>query len=407
MSYIGLVMLGLTLLFGMGTGFHLFFRLAYVLALVLVVGFLWARFGLLWVQVHVERRGARAQVGDRLEGRITVRNTGLLPKGWLEARDLSDVPGYSNGMAFSLPSRGFRSWKASTVVRRRGLYRLGPIEVAASDPFGLFHLRQKFLGQQELLVYPATVPVPAFRAASAVLAGEGPVRQRTYAPTPHASSVREYQPTDSLKRIHWPTTARVQRLMVKEFDDGMAGHLWLVLDLHAAVQAGKDIETTEEYLVSAAASIAREYLAANVPVGLIAYGELRYIVRPQRGLGHLVQLMEHLARARAFGETPLAEVIARESAHFTQVSSMVVLTPSWQQEWTLALGELAKRRVRLTAVLADAVSFGGSGDIRVPLGLLDHHGVPTYLVRQGQPLSQALAGPYVAVAPAGLQEAPV
>ena len=72
------------------------------------------------LDVSVERRSRRVRVGDDVEERITIRNMGALPKPTLEVEDLTDLPGYSSGMAISLESKGFRSWRTQTPAAAEG-----------------------------------------------------------------------------------------------------------------------------------------------------------------------------------------------------------------------------------------------------------------------------------------------
>ena len=53
--------------------------------------------------------------------------------------------------------------------------------------------------------------------------------------TPQAAGVRDYAPGDALRRIHWPTSARRDRLMTKEFDQDPQADVWIFLDAYAPV----------------------------------------------------------------------------------------------------------------------------------------------------------------------------
>ncbi|MFN3974392.1 MAG: DUF58 domain-containing protein [Dehalococcoidia bacterium] len=402
-ALVGVALTAVALLFGLATGFPLFYRLAYALALVLVVGMVWAWAGLLGLRVEVRRRTHRVQVGEPFEERITVYNRWLLPKGWLEVRERSDLPGHSGGMAITLPARGFRSWRTVTAANRRGLYRLGPVEVRASDPFGLFTFRRAFLSQETLLVYPAVVSIPFFRVLAADTPGEGPLRQRSLALTPHAASVRDYAYGDSLARVHWPSTARLGRLMVKEFDQGLGGDLWLLLDMHKGVQAGEGRDATDEWGATIAASVAHRYLDAEMSVGLLAYGDRQVAVAPKRGSGHILRVLEELATVHADGDTPLAEVLQQEGGRFSHMSILVIVTPSGDEGWPLALAPLLRRGVRPVTVLLEPRSFGRPEGAEGALERLAVLGVPTYLVHRGDILAQALARPTGVPAYAGIR----
>src|SRR5690606_17012240 len=128
---------------------------------------------------------------------------------------------------------------------------LGPISLRSSDPFGLF-VHERVIDQtHDLVVYPAIMELSNFEIPLGELAGESRIQRRTQQVTPSASGIREWQRGDSFNRIHWRSTARAGRLMVKEFDLDPTSDIWLVLDLEQRVQAGAGEESTEEYAVTA------------------------------------------------------------------------------------------------------------------------------------------------------------
>ncbi|MCI0437616.1 MAG: DUF58 domain-containing protein [Chloroflexi bacterium] len=396
--------MAVTLVTGMSTGFGLFFRLLYVLGLATVLSFVWNWISLERLEVQVERRSRRVRVGDTVEERITVRNLGILPKPTLEVEDLTDLPGYSSGMATSLAGKSFRSWRTQVPARKRGVYSLGPVRVANTDAFGLFRREKLFCGIDSLIVYPRAYPVPGFTIPAANLSGDSTARKRTHDLTPHASSVREYAFGDSLSRVHWNSTARLGKLMSKQFDLGISSDLWLVVDLHRDVQAGQLDESTDEYAVSIAASVARKYLEAQTPVGLIAYGDKRYFLPADTGAGQFDRIMESLAMSKADGQTPLDALLAREEGLWGFNTSLVVITPSHHPEWVTALGALNKRRVRIATIVLENASFGGLFNTLEVVPALYDAGLAPYVIRQSDNIPVSLSRVYVLPGAEGVEQ---
>ncbi len=378
------------------TGFDLFQRLVYILALATLFS-LWLNWmSLRDLIVTVDRRTRRARVGDTVEERITVRNSGNLPKGVLEVMDLTDMPGFEGGAAVGVPGGGFRSWLVQAPARKRGLYTLGPVQVSNSDPFGLFQRKYQTGDTAPLTVYPRIHRLPTFVLPPADLSGESSLQKRTHDLTPHASSVRDYAFGDSLSRIHWNSTARLGRLMSKEFDLGRASDVWIVLDLQRDVQAGELEESTDEYAVTAAASVAQKYLDSELPVGLIAHGDRSYRHSAETGPGQMDRLLDMLAMCQAEGEVPLSEALARDEGLWSHFTSLVVVTSSHLTDWVIALRELSKRRVRVAVIFVDSRSFEGYFDTEPVLEALELEGIVTYLVRKGDHLPTSLSNPYTA-----------
>ena len=363
-----------------------------------MLAFIWNYTSVQSLEVSVERRSRRVRVGDNVEERITVRNLSVMPKPVLEVEDLTDMPGYSAGMAISLSGKSFRSWRTSSPARKRGVYTLGPVRISNTDPFALFRREKSFGDTDHMIVYPRTFELPGFNIPAAHLSGDSSARRRSHDLTPHAGTVRDYAFGDSISRVHWSTTARLGKLMSKEFDLGHSSDVWILVDLNEDVQAGELEESTDEYGVSIAASLAQKYLESQLPVGLIAYGDRRYYLPAETGTGQFDRIMEFLAVSKAEGSVPLESVLPREESLWGYHSSVVVITSSHRPDWTLALRELTRRRVRVAVVLLDGSSFGGYFNTLDVVPDLYTVGVAPYVVRKGDDIPFALSQTYTSAA---------
>ena len=381
------------LLTGMATGFDLMVRLNYVFAAVLVVSYLWATAGLQRLDAEVSRPKGRLSVGDTITEEIIVRNNGGAPKAWVEVEDRSDIPGFRVRRVTGLGVLvSFSRFTASATLPRRGEYSLGPLMVRASDPFDLFPQEAAFGGVEKVLVFPCIVALPDFAGPSAQLVGESSPRQRAHAISTDSSSVRQYVPGDSESRIHWLTTARVDMLMVKQFDRGSANHVWVVFDMDAGAVAGDGAESTDEYGATLAASVVDKYLRMALPVGYAAFGSESLVAYPERGVHQRETIMRHLASARPTGRTSLLDVLAGLEPRLSYSSSLVVITAAGDGEWTSALASLGRRGVRVTAALLDRGSFGGEGNEQAVRSLMKG-GVRTFSVGRDVPLYVSLSEP--------------
>ncbi len=384
----------------LSTGFWLTWRLAYVALVGVPVAYFWSRFNLVGIEVTPDRSADRLQEGGHFEERITIRNKSWFTKVWLEVDDPSEMPGHRAKRVVTVPARGTKTWRADSIVRRRGLYAVGPVEVTTGDPFGLFRVTRRFGRAQNVLVYPRAVDLPNFSVPAANLPGEGRFRRRTHYVTPNASGVRPYEFGDSFNRIHWKSTARTGELMVKLFELDPASDIWIVLDMERGVHAGEGDESTEEYGVRVAASVARYFLMANRTVGFLSVGRQFDAEDAERGVQQYTRILEDLAMARAWGDVPLADLLMGESRRFGRHTTVVVITPSTHESWVEAMGMLQQRGVKLAAILLEPSTFGaGEGSLGVfaSLAAID---VFTYMVQRSDDLLTALgAAPPLEVPP--------
>jgi uncharacterized protein (DUF58 family) len=215
--------------------------------------------------------------------------------------------------------------------------------------------------------------------------------------TTNASGVREYAPGDGLRRIHWPSSARQQKMMSKQFDQEPSGDLWIILDLDDSVQAGEGEESTEEYGVILAASLADRVLRENRAVGMVSHGTERIFVPLGKGRVHLWRILRALAHADTTNNGSLADLLEEEKQNLRRGTTALVVTPSTSPEWAGQLLTLSQRGIATTAILLDADSFNGGhqeqGRTLAMRSLLADQGVPTHIVARGYPFQIRLQQP--------------
>ena len=378
-------------LIALSTGFWLTWRLAYVAMIGVPVAYAWSRINLRGIEVIPDRHTDRLQEGASFEERITIKNRTWLSKIWLEVDDPSEMQGHNARRVVTVPAKGEKTWRVRSTIGRRGLYSIGPVEVTTGDPFGLFKHTRTFGRAQSVLVYPRATELPNFSVPAASLPGEGRFRRRTHYVTPNASGVRPYEFGDSFNRIHWSSTARTGELMVKIFELDPASDIWIILDLDREVHVGEGDESTEEYGVRIAASVARYFLTANRSVGFMTFGRNFDVIEADRGLQQYTRVLESLAMARAWGDVPLGNLLSNEARRFGRHTTVVVITPSTDEAWVAGLGALQQRGVKVAAILMERTTFGAPESALDIFASLASNDVFTYIVKRTDELQDALA----------------
>jgi len=164
----------------------------------------------------------------------------------------------------------------------------------------------------------------------------------------------------------------------------------VALDLQAKAHVGRGDDSTEEYAVRIAASVARYFLMANRSVGYLALGRTFDLEEAERGAQHYTRILERLALARAEGDSPLADLIAAEARRFGRHTTVVVITPSTNEDWVLGLQTLAQRGVKVAAILLEPGTFGSPENSLLVFGALAAGDIYTYLVKRSDDLARAL-----------------
>ena len=399
------------------TGRDILFRLSYLILVVEFVTFAWAAYNLATFELERQLLTPRTQVGKMAEENFLVHNTGRLTQVWIEIRDEAELPAHRVSRVLNgLRARARWSFTARTLCRRRGRYRMGPVTIATGDPFGLFILRRQLIASQAAItVFPQTIALNTFAPALGHLSGGEALLRRTHQITTNVSGTREYAPGDSFNRIHWRSTARQDRLIVKEFELDPSADVWIYLDLEREAQASlarpdaapaREVSSlwlierpqeirlppsTEEYGVTLAATLATYYLERQRALGFVAYGHEREIVQPDRGERQLNRLLETLAVLRAEGGMEFSQALAHEAAKLGRHNTLVTISPSSDLTWVRSVREIRRRGLRVISIILDANTFGGKGQTQAAAAELLASGIPTYIVREGDDLRAVLS----------------
>jgi len=385
----GLIALWLgTVVIALVGGWGVMYRVSYIVFLLILLSWIWSFVSIRTLSVERRSRAQRAQVGGYFEEWVAVDNLWWLPKPWAEVRSDSNLGEHAVRRGFFLGPKARRSWTLRTLCTSRGKFTLGDIVVATGDPFGLFQRQKRFGSVTTVVVYPRTVDFMAPGRIPGQLPGGA--QQRGHVPfvTPTSAGVRDYQSSDPYNRIHWPTTARVGHLMVKEFELDPFSDVWVVLDLDRQVHFGRGTESTEEYAVTVAASLAKHFLMENRSVGLLAQRE---ILQPDRGIRQLTKIFELLAVVHADRWDTLSQLISAESMRISRYATLIVVTPSVDPEWVAVCQHLKDRGVNVMVSLVEAATFGSGQSSLDIVSSLAAASLPTYLVKRGEPLEGLLS----------------
>jgi uncharacterized protein (DUF58 family) len=185
---------------------------------------------------------------------------------------------------------------------------------------------------------------------------------------------------DSLRWVHWRTTARRDQFYVRLFDSTPSSDWWIFLDLERSVQAGTGHANTVEHSVILAASLADRGLRQGRKVGLVAFGEQLVWLPPQEGGEHRWEILRALATVTT-GQVSLAELLERIRPSIRQRASLVLITPRHRRELvgSAAPTELARFCAHDLAP-GPGYFWRAPGDNRAILASLAENGIPAFSI---------------------------
>ena len=344
---------------------------------------LWNRFCL--HRVEYKRSFSRKQVffGEEIIYEIEVTNRKPLPLPWLQVEDeLPQQVTLLKGKAEEtiedrmvltniFPINVYHRIKRRFPIRcqHRGSFVFGPTRLNSGDLFGFFR-KQKTIEQLDyLLVYPRLVPLEKLGIPSQQFFGDIRLKRHIFQDPVLTAGVRDYVAGDSLKRIHWKTTARIGRLQTKIFEPTTTVDISMFLDVRTlrAPLWGSSYQL-QELAIIAVASISRHALESGFRVGLY----VNQITRFSKGMLRVPhsqhpdqsqRILEALAQLHQAETMPIARFIRQEASSLPWGSTLLVISAQPVDELLGTLLDLKRvgRSVALIKVGGDKKEAIGNG----------------------------------------------
>jgi len=326
-----------------------------------------------------EMRLSWAKVGDVFHERFFIENSSRFPALWVSLIDYSNLPGHQVNAVWHVNRNADKSWIKGSACYTRGNFSVGPTDIEASDPFGVFKIKIHYPEKKEMLVIPPVIQLSSIGITSGDLSGEGRKKKQSILRTTTSTSVREYIPGDNLHTIHWLTSARRGDVHVRTFDKTPSSDWWIFLDMDENVQIGFDSNATDEYAIILAASIANRGLQIGRSVGLVAEGTKSIWIPPKAGTGMRWDILNNLATINR-GITPLSKLIANHQKKIGRNTSAIIITSSVDENWLFSISKLKKKGISVTVLLLEPKEFGGKSDAKKIISTLASWGVKYYQI---------------------------
>ena len=344
---------------------------------------LWDRYSLHRVEYRRRLSSNRVFFGEEVKMEVEVSNRKPLPLPWLQADDEipkevtlikgKTMPDYS--LTHQLLSNLFSiNWyhkvKRHYTIQcpHRGYFTFGPTKLSSGDVFGFFTHYKELDTYDYLIVYPKIVPLEKLGIPSRQPLGEIRTRNHIFQDPVLTMGIREYQYGDSLKSIHWKSTARTGRLQTKIFEPTTTIDMGIFLDVRTVQPPYWGVITENlELAIVTAASLANDALAEGYRVGLYANQnnpdspELVHLP-PNRHPEQLKRILETLAGINPMYTMPIEEMLVKESRNLPWGSTMVVITAAPTEPLLFALFRMQRvgRKVVLISIGSDeAISTNG------------------------------------------------
>lgn len=221
-------------------------------------------------QLDIGRRLGSATVhdGDTTTVTLLVNNESKHSARYLTINDAINNLGTATFECARLIGGAMTTATYRVTCRPRGVYRVGPTEVRSGDPFDLAQMRIGTGPVDRIVVYPAIESLSGFP----IVRGQDPAMQASR--PEHARrggedfyTLREYQRGDDLRRVHWPSSAKTDELMIRQLETPWQSRALVLLDVRSA---SYESSAAFEKAVSGTATIVTHLISSGFDADLWA-----------------------------------------------------------------------------------------------------------------------------------------
>lgn len=285
---------------------------------------------------------------------------------------------------------------------RRGRYTIGPLEISFVDPFGLTQARTAITDASELLVHPQVekLSLPRDRGRQRSMSVSA-LRQLSGARGEDFYTLRDYGIGDDLRKIHWPSTAKAGKPMIRQEETPWQNRATVVIDDRAEAHDGFGEASSFERCVEAAAAVAAMYHAAGYSYRFAGAAEPG--LPSNRGTDHFHRTLDLLAEIAPASippgrPDPLLVRLAELDSGTAAEGTLVVVGGTLAADAAIALSRCQRRFRQVLTISFPGHRFGmrstrarwdGEEQIGEATTLLHRSGIATLVLGPGDSLAQA------------------
>jgi uncharacterized protein (DUF58 family) len=350
-----------------------------------LIAWLWVRLAQGPMRLHREVGAEERYEGDDVDVELRLEHTATLPAPSLAL--VEQVAGLGERRTPLDSKRG----RYTLAGLRRGRYHFLEVRAVIEDAFGLQRVEVPLSAPWTLLVYPRLVELDRLFSEGGTYAQDG---RRLLLRRPSGfdlHSVREYEQGESLRKVHWRSTAKRGQLMVKELEDAPRDEVAILLDAEAVSSVAESFDVQ----VRAAGSLLLAQARRGRRAVLLVNGANRTVQRVHSYETDWRQAYDLLAAAEPDGHAPAASLLGDEGNVVSRALELTVVTSSLSPLLVERLLQRTLSQQRAALVFVDPASFGPNGDRPTPqpaLLRLQASGVPVAVVRRGDDLAAKLGG---------------
>lgn len=322
------------------------------------------------LKVYREFSKKKVYINEEFDIRTVVENNKRLPISFLLVREkipinmiylnesdhgeIVDKSRYESRYSVWARERIKRSYRVK--FNKRGVYILNQIELTIGDLFGLSSNSKDILDSNEIVVYPKIRPIENHIFKSTSYFGDNIIKRWIQKDPLYIKGIREYTVEDRMKDIHWKSSIKMDRLMVKEYDFTSEKEITIIVGTN--ISEGSIYTFNEKVLEKSAeiaASLANSFIKAGIATGIWTNSKLfgaadNIKTEIRNSTSSLKGILELCARISVFQNSTVYEYIKKNILWFRGSCSYIIITDYLDKDTASLLSAIASKGIDIKII---------------------------------------------------------
>ncbi len=387
----------LTLLYALLVGGTVPYFIFYAFSLTFLIPLIHNFFILKSLKVTIQIPKGSFYVGEKIQVQYNIKNNSIFYIPYMKINNnmvkvLSrDIP---QEILTNLNRKSTFVHKEELVMKRRGYYEFGEIEIFIKDVFGLFPLKGKFSDKSSILIYPEPISLITFQVPRVGQLGNLLINDPIFQDRSRVSSLRDYREGDSIKSIHWKLLAKQDNLIVKDYENRGDTNVSIFVDNYRENYKGDVDRHLEDTVVDISLSIVDYYLNENILVSFQSQDNENHIKVQGQQSSHIKSFLETLARFIPNGNTDFKDFVLGKIEFMEKNATIIIVSPNFDKSiGTLGILLKSKNLDPLFIIVNDSDNKTGFLDHSVE-SKLSRENIPVYILNHTSNIKEILEGQY-------------